>query len=97
MLCPTCGEKVQFLDETFICNICDAEYDMLDADEYLIPEQYFVSIELQYRHAVIDTRKQEVYVRVNTIRKAQLIAELLNQHFSQKMTKKQLADYLRRK
>ena len=93
MLCPTCGEKVQFMDGTFICNMCDSEYDMLDTDEDLIPEPFFVSIELQDQYVIIDTRKQEVYVRVNTIQKAQLITELLNQHFSQKMIKKQLAKY----
>jgi hypothetical protein len=94
MLCPTCGEKVHFMDETFICNTCDSEYDMLDTDEFLIPEPIFVGVELLSEYAIIDTRKQEVYVRVDTIRKVQLITKLLNQYHSQKMIKRELDNYL---
>lgn len=97
MLCPTCGEKVYFMEGTIICKMCDSEYDMLDMDEYLFPEPIFVSIELLSQVAIIDTRKQEVHVRVDTNRKAQLITKLLNQHFSQKMIKRQLDNYLNHK
>ena len=93
MLCPACGEKVQFMDGTFICKTCDSDYDMLDTNEFLIPEPIFVSIELLSQAAIIDTRIQEVYVRADTIRKAQLLTELLNWHFSQKAVKGQLANY----
>jgi hypothetical protein len=95
MLCPTCGEKVQFTEDTFICKKCDSEYDTLDLNEYLIPKPIFVNIELQSKFAIIDTRRQEVYARVDTIQKAQLITELLNRHFSQKMIKGKLANYLK--
>lgn len=78
MLCPTCGEKVQFMDGTYICKVCDSEYDILDMDEFLIPEPIFVIIELLSQYVIIDTRKQEVYARVDTIRKAKLITDLLN-------------------
>jgi hypothetical protein len=94
MLCPTCGERVQFMDGIFICKMCDSEYDMLDTDEFLIPEPIFVSVKLPSEYAIIDTRKQEVYVRVDTIRKVELITKLLNQHHSQEMIKKELDNYL---
>ena len=88
MRCPTCGEKVQFMDGSFICKICDSEYDILDTDEILISEPIFVSVELLSQYAIIDTRKQEVFVRVDTFRKAKLITDLLNQHYSQKIIKR---------
>jgi hypothetical protein len=94
MLCPTCGEKVHFLDGTFICKICDTEYDLLDTNELLIPEPIFISIKLPSQYVIIDTRKQKVYVRVDTIRKAQLLTEILNRYFSQKTVKRQLANFL---
>ena len=94
MLCPSCGEKVHFMEGTFICEMCDTEYDLLDANEHLIPEPIFVNIKLHSQYAIIDTRKQEVYVRVDTIQKAQLLTELLNWHFSQKTVKRQLANFL---
>jgi hypothetical protein len=94
MLCPTCGERVQFMDGIFICKMCDSEYDMLDTDEFLIPEPIFVSVKLPSEYAIIDTRKQEVYVRVDTIRKVELITKLLNQHHSKEMIKKELDNYL---
>ena len=97
MLCPTCGEKVHFIEGTIICKVCDSEYDMLDLDEYLIPKPIFVSIELRSQTAIIDTRTQKVYVRVDTFRKAHLITKLLNQHFSQKMIRGQLGNYLNHK
>lgn len=92
MLCPTCGEKVQFMDGSLICKMCDSEYDIFDTDEILISEPIFVSVELLSQYAIIDTRKQEVFVRVNTIRKAKLITELLNQHYSQKIIKRHLTE-----
>ena len=88
MLCPTCGEKVHFMDGTLICEMCDTEYDLLDANEYLIPEPIFVNIKLHSQYAIIDTRKQKVYIRVDTIRKAQILTEILNRHFSQKTIKR---------
>ena len=94
MLCAACGEKVQFMEGVFICKMCDSEYDILDTDEHLIPEPIFVNIRLYSQYAIIDTRKQAVYVRVDTIWKVQLITELLNQYYSQKMMKKELANYL---
>ena len=94
MICPTCGEKVHFMDGTFLCETCDTEYDMLDIDEYFIPEPIFVSVKLLSQYAIIDTRKQKAYVKVDSIRKAQLLTELLNWHFFQKTVKKQLANYL---
>jgi predicted amidophosphoribosyltransferase len=97
MLCPTCGEKVLFIDGTFLCETCDTEYDMLDTDEYLIPEPFFVSVGLLSQYAIIDTRKQKVYVSVDTIQKARLLTELLNWHFSKKTVKRQLANYLNHK
>ena len=77
--------------------MCDSEFDMLDMDGNLIPEPIFVSIGLHSHYAIIDTRKQKVYVRVDTVQKAQLIASLLNQHLSQKMIKRYLANYLNHK
>ena len=78
MRCPTCGEKVQFMDGSFICKICDSEYDILDTDEILISEPIFVSVELLSQFAIIDTRKQDIYAKVATSRKAKLITELNN-------------------
>jgi len=97
MLCATCGEKVQFVGGTFICKICDSEYDMLDMDGNLIPEPIFVSIGLHSQYAIIDTRKQKVYFRVDAVQKAQLIASLLNQQISKKLIRRCLADYLNHK
>ena len=54
----------------------------------------YSSVRLYSQYAIIDTRKQAVYVRVDTIWKVQLITELLNQYYSQKMMKKELANYL---
>ena len=88
MLCSTCGEKVQFMDGIFICKMCDSEYDVFDKDEILIPEPVFVIVKLLSQYAIIDTRKQEVYIKVDTICKAILLTELLNQRFSQKVIKK---------
>lgn len=97
MLCPACGEKVQFTDGNFICKICDSEYDIFDIDETLISEPIFVSIELLSQYAIIDTRKQKVYVKVDTIQKAKLITELLNQHYSQRVIKRYLTNYMQHK
>ena len=97
MLCPTCGEKVHFMDGTFLCETCNTEYDIYDTDEILIPEPIFVSVRLLSQFAIIDTRKQEVYVRVDTIHKAQLLIELLNWRFSQKTVKRQITIYLNHK
>ena len=94
MLCPTCGEKVQFMEGTYICKVCDSEYDVLDMDEFLIPEPIFVIIELLSQYVIIDTRKQEVYAKVDTFRKAKLITDLLNKYFSQKMVQRYLSNYL---
>ena len=88
------GEKVQYMDGMFICERCDFEYDILDTNEYLIPEPIYVYIELLSEYAIVDTHKREVYVRVDAIRKVQLITKLLNQHHSQKMIKKELDNYL---
>jgi hypothetical protein len=97
MLCPTCGEKVHFRDGTFICEMCDTEYDLLDTNEHLIPEPIFVKIKLHSQYAIIDTRKQGVYVRVDSNRKAQLISKLLNWHLSQKTIKRQVTNFLSHK
>ena len=97
MLCPICGEKVQFKDGNFICKMCNSEYDIFDTEEILISEPIFVSIELLSQYAIIDTRKQGVYARVDTIRKAKLITELLNRHYSQRKIKRHLANYMHHK
>lgn len=94
MLCSTCGNKIQFMEGAFICEICDSEFDISDLDECLIPIPLFVVIELTSQHAIIDTRKQEVYVKVDKNQKAHLITELLNEHFAQAMIKEQLSKYL---
>ena len=93
MLCPSCGNKIQFIAGSFICETCDSEYDIFDMEDYLVPKPIFVKIRLQSQYAIIDTRKQEVYVRVDTMQKAKLITELLNLHFSETMLKKQLSSY----
>jgi len=46
------------------------------------------------RKSSIDSRKQKIYVRVDTMHKAQLITELLNQHLARSAMNKQLAKYL---
>jgi len=97
MLCPTCGEKVQFIDGIFICKMCDSEYDIFDTEKILISEPIFVSIGLLSQFAIIDTRKQEVFVRVDTITKAKLITELLNRHYSQRKIKRHFAKYTQHK
>jgi len=94
MLCPTCGEKVHFVDGNFICKMCNSEYDHFDTEKILISEPIFVSVELLSQYAIIDTRQQNVFVRVDTVWKAKLITELLNQHYSQRMIKRQLTKYV---
>jgi predicted amidophosphoribosyltransferase len=94
MLCSTCGEKTQYEKDIFICKSCDSEFDMLDLDECLIPETIFVVVKLKSYYAIIDTQKQAVYGRVDTIKKANLIAELLNQHFAQMVVSKQTNRYI---
>jgi hypothetical protein len=79
------------MDGIFICKMCDSEYDIFDIDGILIPEPIFVRVGLLSQFAIIDTRKQDVYARVATIRQAKLITELLNRHYSQKKIKRLFA------
>ena len=80
------------MDGNFICNMCNSEYDIFDIEEILISEPIFVIVELLSQYAIIDTRKQKVFVRVDTVRK--VITELLNQHYSQKKIKRHFANYV---
>ena len=92
MLCPTCGEKVQFMDGNFICKMCNSEYDIFDTEEILISEPIFVSVELLSQFAI-----QDIYAKVATNRKAKLITELLNRHYSQRKIKRHFAKYMHHK
>ena len=85
------------MDGIFICKMCDSEYDIFDTDEILIPEPIFVSVGLLSQFAIIDTRKKDVYARVDTIGKAKLITDLLNRHYSRRKIKRHFAKYLRHK
>jgi predicted amidophosphoribosyltransferase len=95
VLCTTCGNKILFVEGTLICKICNSEFDSSDMDENLIPLPVFVVIELISQYAIIDTRKQEIYVHVDTAKKARLISALLNRHVTQATIKKQFSRYLK--
>lgn len=90
MFCPTCGSKIEFKKGALICNTCDAEYDMFDVDEELIPEPLFIVVQLHSRYGIVETRKQIVYAILNTNEKAQLITKLLNEHFAKTELIKQI-------
>ena len=96
MLCSSCGEKIRFKKGVFICDKCDTEFNLFDIYKCLIPEPVFVTIKLNSQYAIIDTRKQEVYLRVDTIAKAQLIAELLDKDLAQKTINRHVNKYLGR-
>jgi len=93
MLCPTCGEKVRVKEGKFICRACDSEFDRMDVFEMLIPEPVFVAIRLDSECAIIDTRQQKLYLRLDTMEKAELITGLLNKNLSQSVLKKQADKY----
>lgn len=90
MLCASCGTKVQLRKSILICKTCDSEFDFFDIGGELIPEPVFVPIRLFSQYAIIDTRKQVVYVLSDTHEKAELIANLLNKHLAQTILDKQL-------
>jgi hypothetical protein len=94
MLCSTCGEKILFEKDMFICKACDSESDMLDFIDNYISEPIFVMVELKSSFGIIDTRSQTLYAKVDTIVKANLIADLLNKHCSQMEMIKQTNRYI---
>ncbi len=94
MLCSTCGTRIQFIRGKIICKTCDAEFDLLEIDNGLVPEPIFGVIQLLTQYAIIDTRKQTVYVRVDDSPKAEFLASILNKHFAEVTLKKKLEKYV---
>jgi predicted amidophosphoribosyltransferase len=93
MLCSTCGTQIQFIRGKIICKTCDAEFDSLDADNMFMPEPVFVVVRLLSQYAIIDTRKQTVYVNTDSNNKAELLANNLNKHLAEAALKKRLERY----
>jgi hypothetical protein len=90
MLCASCGTKVQLRKGVLVCKTCDSEFDFFDVEGELIPEPVYVPIRLSSQYAIIDTRKQVVYVLSDTNEKAELIANLLNKHLAQTVLEKRI-------
>ena len=91
MLCSTCGTKVQVVEGRMICNTCDSEFDILDVDEELVPEPRFVTLRLGIQYAIVETRKQAIYAILDSKKKAEQIAFLLNKYFAEIELKKEMS------
>jgi hypothetical protein len=59
-----------------------------------VPEPIFVAIPLNSQYAIIDTRKQAVFLNVNDNEKAQFLVKILNKHFAETELKKKLGKYI---
>jgi len=94
MLCSTCGTRIQFIRGKIICKTCDAEFDLIEEATF-VPEPIFVVIPLHAQYAIIDTRKQVIYVNVNDNEKAQFLAKILNKHFAEAALNNKLKNYFR--
>jgi len=94
MLCSNCGGKVQFKRSALVCKTCDFEFDVFDFDDELIPEPIFVAVQLHSQYAIIDTRRQTVYLCVDTNEKAQLLSQLLNKNLAEIALSKKMGKYI---
>ena len=88
MLCSTYGTKVHIVEGAIICANCDSEFDVFDVENELVPEPIFVAIRLGAQYAIIDTRKQVAYLILDSRKKSEQIAFLLNKHFAELELKK---------
>jgi predicted amidophosphoribosyltransferase len=95
MLCAACGRKIKIVRGTMFCKECDTEYDLFDIDNLLIPEPRFVPIRLLTNYAIVDTRRQAVYLILDEIEKAELLAKILNKYFAETALKIKLERHIR--
>lgn len=77
------------------CKECDIEYDLFDTDNLLIPEPRFVPIRLLANYAIVDTYRQTVYLVLDEIEKAELLAKILNKYFAETALSMKLDRHIR--